>query len=143
MHDVFVGTWKLSPARSQFDLNHRPTEGTLTWRLEQDGSYLMLAQGTNEKGQRVTERPQRLVPDGQPYPVPDFPGLSCVTTRPAPDSLRAQVRREDGSIAGEGTYTIERDGRSMTAVTAGFDTQFRRFEMRTVWEKAATANAEP
>jgi hypothetical protein len=28
------------------------------------------------------------------------------------------------------------DGMSMTATTAGFDSQLRRFEMMTVWDKA-------
>jgi hypothetical protein len=44
------------------------------------------------------------------------------------------VRRE-GGLAGEGTYTIGSDGRTLTATTSGFDSQLRRFEMRTVWER--------
>ena len=133
MQDPFLGTWKLNPGKSTFDANHQPTSGTLRWQREDDGAYLMLAEGTNAKGEHVTERPQKLVPDGQSYPVPDFPGLSCVTTRPSPTILRAQVKREDGSVVGDGSYTVE--GESMIAVTTGFDTQLRRFEMRTVWER--------
>jgi hypothetical protein len=136
MKDPFIGTWKLNPGRSQFDVNHRPTEATMRWRLEGDGGYLLEAEGKDARGQQASEKPQRLVPDGRGYPVPDFPGLQTVTTRPQPNMLRAEVRREDGSIAGEGTYVVAEDGASMTASTAGFDTQLRRFEMRTVWERA-------
>src|SRR5688500_8783248 len=103
MHDPFIATWKLNPDRSQFDANHRPAEAAMRWRLEADGAYLMEAEGLNEKGERVSERPQKLTPDGKPYPVPDFPGLNTVTTRPQPNTLRAEVRREDGSVAGEGS----------------------------------------
>jgi hypothetical protein len=135
MPDLFVGTWKLNPERCEFDPNHRPTSGTLVFERDAQGHYLMKAEGTNGKGEKVTERPQTLIPDGEPRPVLDFPGLSARTTQPSPHELRAQVKREDGSIAGEGTYVVSADGTSMTATTAGFDTQLRRFETRTVWER--------
>ena len=135
MHDPFIGTWKLNPGRSQFDPNHRPGEATMRWELDTDGAYLMNAEGTNEKGDRVAERPQRLIPDGRPRPVPDFPGLNAVTTRPQPNAIHAEVRREDGTIAGQGSYVVADDGRSLSATTAGFDTQLRRFETLTVWDR--------
>ena len=76
-----------------------------------------------------------MFPDGQPYPVPQLQGLTCVTSRPDPHTLRGEVRREDGSIAGEGSYVVAPDGATMTATTAGFDSQLRRFETRTVWDR--------
>jgi hypothetical protein len=99
------------------------------------GKYSMKAEGTDAKGQKVAERPQTFIPDGEAHPVPDFPGLSAVTTQPNPHELHAQCKREDGSIVGEGTYIVSVDGTSLTATAAGFDTQFRRFETRTVWER--------
>jgi hypothetical protein len=136
MHDPIVGTWTLNCEKSGFDPNHRPTAGSL--RLERDtaGAYILNAEGLNAKGERVAERPQRLVPDGQAYPVPDFPGLTAVTTQPDPRTLHAEVRREDGSLVGEGRYVVAADGQSMEASTAGFDTQLRRFETRTHWDRA-------
>ena len=135
MHDPFVGTWKLNPEKSNFDANHRPGGGTMRWELGPDGAYLMTAHGQNAKGEAVAERPQTLIADGRAYPVQDFPGLVSVTTKPEPNTLRAEARREDGSIVGEGTYVVATDGASLTATTAGFDTQLRRFEMRTVWDR--------
>jgi hypothetical protein len=136
MHDPFVGTWKLNPAKSLFDRNHRPTAGTMTWQLEADGGYLLLAEGLDEKGEPCVERPQKMFADGKPYPVPQMPGLVAVTSRPDPHTLVAQAKRDDGSIAGEGRYVVASDGATMTATTAGFDTQSRRFETRTVWDRA-------
>jgi hypothetical protein len=135
MHDPFVGTWKLNPERSQFDPNHRPRGGTMRWQLEADGGYLLLAEGLDERGQPCTEKPQKLFPDGKAYPVENFPGLAAVTSRVGTRTLRAVVQREDGSTAGEGSYTVSEDGASMTAVTAGFDSQLRRFEMQTAWDR--------
>lgn len=135
MHDPFIGTWKLNTDSSRFDANHRPAEATMRWGLAADGGYLMEAEGLNAKNERVSERPQKLIPDGKAYSVPDFPGLTSVTTRPQPNALRAEVRREDGSLVGEGNYVVSDDGTLMTATTAGFDTQLRPFEMETVWNR--------
>ena len=135
MNDPFLGTWKLNPAKSGFDQNHRPTAGTLVFELDAEGRYLMKAEGLDEQGRKVAERPQILIPDGKPYPVPDFPGLTAVTSRPDSHTLRAECRREDGSIAGEGSYVVSPDGSSLMATTAGFDTQLRRFETRTAWDR--------
>lgn len=135
MQDPFIGTWRLNPASSAFDPNHRPTDGTMTWTLDADGSYTLNAEGVNAKGEKVVERPQRMIPDGRGYPIQDFPGLTTVTTRIDSHTIRVEGRREDDSIAGEGTYTVSADGKSMTAMTAGFDTQLRRFETRTAWDR--------
>jgi hypothetical protein len=137
MHDPFVGTWALNRNTSTFDENHRPSEGTMRWERTADGQYTMHAEGVNAKGERCAERPQTLIPDGQPRPVPDLPGLSAVTTQPDARTIVAEVRREDGSIVGQGRYAVSEDGRSLIATTAGFDTQLRRFELKTAWDRIA------
>ena len=135
MRDPFVGTWTLNPTKSTFDANHQPSAATMHFEMSDDGSYVLKAQGVNQKGEPVAERPATLIPDGRAYPVPDFSGLSAVTTRPDPHTLRAECRREDGSLVGEGSYVVSEDGASLTATTAGFDTQLRRFEQKTVWDR--------
>ena len=100
---------------------------------------MIKAEGISEKGQTVTEKRQTLIPDGQPRPLPDLPGLAVTSMRPDENTLHADVRREDSSIAGQGTYAVSADGLSLTAITSGFDSQLRQFEQRTVWERRATA----
>jgi len=137
MNDPFVGTWKLNRDKSAFDASHRPSEGTMRLDATVGGGYVLNASGKNEKGEAVTERPQTFVPDGKPYPVTGLPGLATITTRPDPLTIRAEVRREDGSLAGEGSYVVSADGDSLVATTAGFDSQLRRFEMTTVWDRVS------
>jgi hypothetical protein len=135
MSDPFVGKWTLNPTRSAFDANHQPTEATMTWELDADGTYLLLAEGVDAKGERCREKAQRLRPDGLGYPVEGLPGLTSVTTRPNPNTIHAEAKREDGSLAGEGTYIVAADGRTMRASTRGFDSQLRPFTMETVWDR--------
>ena len=134
-HDPLVGTWTLNPSRSQFDPNHRPQAATLIIELSDDGAYVLKAEGVSEKGRKVTEKTQTLIPDAQARPVPDFPGLTMTSTRPDARTLHSDLSREDGSIAGQGTYVVSVDGRSMTAITSGFDSQLRQFEQRTSWDR--------
>jgi len=138
MNDPFVGTWTLNPTQSAFDANHRPLAGSMTWTLDEDGAYVLLAAGVNTKGDRCEEKPQRLRPDGVARPVDGFAGLTSVTTRPNRNTIRAEAKREDGSLAGEGTYAVADDGQTMTATTKGFDSQLRPFTMQTVWDRGGS-----
>jgi hypothetical protein len=135
MSDPFVGTWTLNPMRSAFDANHKPAQATMTWELEADGTYLLRAASVDTSGKRCEEKPQRFRPDGTAYPVDGFPGLTSVTTRPNPNTIRAEAKREDGSLAGEGIYAVADDGHTLTAMTKGFDSQLRPFTQQTVWDR--------
>jgi hypothetical protein len=132
--DPFIGTWKLNPGRSDFDPNHRPTDAVMVWEREPGGHYLMTAEGTMN-GKPCAEKPQRFIADANAYPVPDFPGLSVAALRPDPNTIRIECRREDGSLAGQATYTLSEDGRTMAATNSGFDSQLREFRQYTVWDR--------
>jgi hypothetical protein len=70
-----------------------------------------------------------------------MPGVSreeidtSITTRPNPHTIRAEAKRADGSLAGEGTYVVAADGATMIASTKRFDSQLRPFTMKTVWDR--------
>ena len=134
--DPFVGRWKLNPEKSSFDANHRPRAATMVFDLSDEGHYVMQAEGLNQKGEKVAERPQLFIPDGRAHPIPDFPGLSAVSTRPDPYTLTGEARREDGSVVGGGTMVVSADGTSLTATNFGYDSQLRQFKQQTVWDRA-------
>jgi hypothetical protein len=135
MQDPFVGTWKLNVEKSEFDADHRPGAGTMVFELVAEGHYRMTAEGLNTKGEKVVERPQTIIPDGEAYPVPDFPGLKAVATWPDRNTITAEARREDGSVVGGGTYVVSVDGKSLTATNFGWDSQLRQFKQSTVWDR--------
>lgn len=135
MEDLLAGTWMLNSEKSEFGPNHRPQDGTMVFEIDTEGHYLMRAEGVNEKGEKCAERPQKFVADGQPHPVPDFPGLTFVCTRADPRTMQGEVRREDGSIVGQGLYVIAVDGKSMTVTNSGWDSQLRQFSQKTAWDR--------
>jgi hypothetical protein len=132
--DPFVGRWELNKAKSQFDANHNPRGGTMVFVRVPDG-YVMTAEGVAQDGRTIAERPQHFVLDGVPRPLPDVPELMTVAARPSRNVLRGEVRRPDGSLVGEGDYVVSDDGRSLTATTTGVDSQLRRFQLSTVWDR--------
>jgi len=135
MQDPFVGTWKLNVEKSQFDANHRPQAGTLTYELDAEGYFLKTAEGISEKGEKVAERPERFLPDGGEHPIPAFPGLRYRVTRPDPNTMTTEAKREDGSVIGGGKSAISADGKTLTVENFGYDAQLRQFKMHTVWER--------
>jgi|SRR5581483_2200257 len=135
MPDLFVGTWILNVAKSQFDANHRPRAGTIVIEIDPQGYYLEKAEGINENGEKVAERPQRYIADGKDHPIPDLPGLKYRARRSDPNTLLGEATREDGSVVGGATKIVSEDGKSMTIENFGYDSQLRQFKMRTVWEK--------
>ena len=135
MQDPFVGTWKLNVEKSQFDANHRPQAGTLVYELDAEGYFLKTAEGVNERGEKIAERPERLLPDGKEHPIKDFPGLRYQVTRTGLNSMTTEARREDGSVVGGGTSVISADGKSLTVENFGYDTQLRQFKVHTVWDR--------
>jgi hypothetical protein len=135
MQDPFIGTWTLNVEKSQFDDNHRPRAGTIVLEIDQEGYYTQNAEGVNEKGAKVAERPQRYIADGQDHPIPGLPGLSYRATRVNANTLTGEARREDGSVVGGATKVVSADGKSMTIDNFGYDSQLRQYKMRTVWTR--------
>jgi len=107
----------------------------MVFEVDAQGHILMTARGRNAKGEEVAERPTRFIPDGGEHPVPDFPGLKAVATRPDPNTITGEARREDGSVVGGGTYVVSADGESLTATNFGWDSQLRQFKQLTVWDR--------
>ena len=132
MTDPFAGTWKMNPGKSNFDPNHRPTEGTMRFEAQTDG-YLMRAEGVCD-GKRVEEQPQRFMLDGVERPVPGAAGVTAVSTRPDANTIHVTARAGDHTV-GEGSYVVSADGTTLTATVRGMDAKQRPFQTTVVWER--------
>ena len=107
----------------------------MTLELDAQGNYMLKAEGLNEKGEKCAERPTTFIADGKPHAVPDFAGLNVIASKPDANTIQTEVKREDGSVVGGGSYAVSADGKSLTATTFGYDTQLRQFKQETVWDR--------
>ena len=130
--DPFIGTWKLNPRKSNFDPNHRPSDGTLRFERE-SGGYVMRAEGVCD-GKRVEENPQTFLLDGAPHAVPGAPEVTVISTLSEPHTIRTEAR-SGNRIVGEGTYSVSSDGATLTATVRGTDAQQRAFQTTVVWDR--------
>ena len=130
--DPFSGFCRMNPQKSNFDPDHRPSEGTMRFEPEHEG-YIMHAEGVRN-GKHIEEQPLRFIFDGQEHPIPGAPDLSAVSTRVDPNTIRVTARRDDQTI-GEGAYVVSADGSTLITTLKGVDAQQRSFETTVVWDR--------
>jgi len=133
MQDPFVGTWTLNLGKSELDPSYVAKAGTVVFDRDPGGGYLMTAEGVTQAGERVAERPQRFILDGQEHPVPEAPGVTAVATRPDANTLAAEARM-NGAIVGQARYTVSPDGQTLTAIATGTGTK-GAFQTRAVFDR--------
>jgi hypothetical protein len=131
--DPFVGHWKLNVQRSQFDPNHRPSNGTMHWELASEG-YRTTAQGTMGDGRIVEERPTNFILDGKEHPITESPGCSAIMSRITPNTIEAESRNA-GHRVGKASYVVSEDGATLIASVSGLDMQQRNFQAILVWDR--------
>lgn len=73
-------------------------------------------------------------------PIAAAPAFTGLAERPDVRTIRS-IGRKDGRLAGEATYAISGDGRTLTATVRGIDAEHRQFETMVVWERAGDATA--
>ena len=133
MQDPFVGTWTLNLGQSELDPSYVARAGTVAFERDSESGYLMKAEGVTQAGERVAERPQRFILDGQEHAVPEAPGVTAVATRPDPNTLAAEARM-NGAIVGQARYTVSPDGQTLTAIATGTGTK-GAFQTRAVFDR--------
>jgi hypothetical protein len=88
------------------------------------------------KGERALQGEAASIAPGRRWVPGRGPARSDIRHHaPNPNTIRAEAKRENGSLAGEGTHVVAADGRRMVASTGGFDSQPRQFTMKTVWDR--------
>ncbi len=131
--DPFSGDWKLSPEKSQFDPNHRPSNGTMHWEQTSEG-YRMTAEKVLGDGRVVEERPTNFILDGKEHATPDLPGWSATMSRLAPNTIEVESKNV-GRRVGKASYVVSIDGATMTASVSSVDVQQRPFQTVLVWDR--------
>jgi hypothetical protein len=126
------GTWVASLEKSQRHPNHKFRE--LTMRFEIAGNAVTLTyEGVNAAGQGEAST-QRLTADGEPYPVPEAPGFTAISTLSA-HGLES-IGQKDGATLGRSTYAVSADGTTMTATVSGIDAAGKEFDQVIVFDRA-------
>jgi len=133
--DVFLGTWKLDPAKSKYDPGPGPKSSTNV--LSADGDWIVVkGEGVNADG-KPTSNSNRYKRDGKDYPwaTPLYPGNVTISVKLTDDHHSIGTQKRDGSILSTSKITISKDGKTRTMVSTGTDASGKKFSNTAVYNR--------
>ncbi len=130
--DPFVGTWKLNVAASKFEPGPPPQSQTRTW----DASGNVDVKGVSQAGKSASYS-YTIVTDGKPHPsggtVPN--GSDTLTAKKVSSHLITAKFTKTGKVVESTTYTVSKDGKTLTIVAKGVLPDGKTLNNDTHWDK--------
>ena len=134
--DPFIGTWKLSADKSQYESGGAPKSFIRTYEDRGGGTIFMTTDVTIPQGSARAYLVYRR--DGKPYPeaAAGVEAIRMVTVR----SVDRRTERMNVSVEGHqsdtpSTTTISADGRTMTQVVNGTTSKGKPFTNTVVYDR--------
>jgi len=130
---LFTGSWIADLEKSQRDANHLFSGLTIKFEFVDD-MVLLTYSGINKSG-HTEGATRKLHPDGKEHPIPEAPAYTQIDKWRGSNLLES-VSMKDGQEAGQSTYEISSDKKTLTAKVKGIDASGRRFEQIIVLNRA-------
>jgi hypothetical protein len=113
--DPFIGTWKLNPEKSRYQVGSPPPDFTRTYEDRGGGTVLMIIDRTTAQGETVRSM-LAYKRDGKPYPEAAVGAKTIrMSTVRSPDPYTEEVSFSNSTRTETGTtLTVSKDGRTMT-----------------------------
>ena len=117
--DLFLGTWKLDPAKSKYDPGPGPKSSTVVYSA--DGDWIAIkSEGVAADGKSTTTS-NRYKRDGKDYPwnTATESGKSTISIKMMDDHHTVATVKRDGKVTGTSKSTISKDGKTRTMANTG------------------------
>jgi len=135
--DPFIGTWKLSLAKSEDDPGTARRSSTLTFEDRVGGVTLFTCEGIDAQGNRIFEQ-YAAKDDGKDYPFLQLGAKAALSvSRKRVDAYTLVTTfKADGKVVNETvTETVSKDGKTMTVTVKGTNAQGQRVNYLHVYER--------
>jgi hypothetical protein len=116
--DPFVGTWKLNPAKSQFNPGPAPRSNTLTFEAVGQG-LKVTAEGLDAQGNATKVVIGPYLYDGRSYPSPGASAFDASSYKMINNSTVEITRIKAGKVTLTETRVLSADGKVLTFTTTG------------------------
>jgi hypothetical protein len=130
--DPFVGTWKLNVAASKFEPGPAPQSQTRTWDASGTITVASVSQAGKSGGYSYT-----LMFDGKDHPsggtVPN--GSDMVSSKKVSSHLVTAKFTKAGKVVESTTYTVSKDGKTLSIVAKGVLPDGKTLNNDTKWDK--------
>jgi len=127
----FAGAWNANLEKSQRHENHQFKSAKLQFEITPDLVVLTYS-GINMSGKQEGST-RKIHPDGKEHPVAEAPGVAEIAKWVGPNKLEV-VAKKDGKVAGQSSYEVSSDGKTLTATVKGIDAKGRPFEQVIVFD---------
>ena len=134
--DPRIGTWKLNVAQSTFDPGPPPQSETRTYEDRGGGVTLMTVEGINAQGNPIFFQVAYKL-DGKDYPRADIGAqtVRTVSCKLVDADTVEEIGKRGGKVYVTGTFTVSKDGKTMTHRPKGTNAQGQPFSNVSVFEK--------
>lgn len=132
--DPFLGTWKLSLAKSQFGSRPAPKSSTITCASEKGGASKCTHDGVNAQGQ-PTHYEYTAKTDSKDYPVTGSPLFDAISFNQVDSRTRDITAKKAGQVVGTVRLVISKDGKTSTATWNAKDPEGKPQTWTTVSER--------
>jgi hypothetical protein len=133
--DVFLGTWKMNPAKSKFGTGPSRTSETRIVVSTPTGMKIDVdrtnSDGTNQQFEYTTNL------DGKSYPITgNGPyGADAISANlTSPNTITSTLTR-GGKVVGTGTSVVSKDGKTLTISGKGTDEKGKTYASAVVYDK--------
>jgi hypothetical protein len=128
----FAGVWNANLEKSQRHENHQFKSAKL--QFEVSGDVVMLTySGINMSGKQEAST-RKIQPDGKERPIAEAPDMVEIAKWVGSNRLEI-VAKKDGKVAGQSSYEVSSDGKTLTATVKGMDAKGRPFEQVIVFDR--------
>ena len=125
--DLFLGTWKLDPAKSKYDPGPGPKSSTVVYSA--DGDWIAIKiEGVAADG-KATSNSFRYKRDGKDYPwnTATESGKSTISIKMMDDHHSVATVKRDGKAISTSKNTISKDGKTRTMATTGTNAEGKKY----------------
>lgn len=133
--DLFLGTWKLDPAKSKYNPGPGPKSSTTTYSA--DGDWIVIkSEGVAADG-KATKGSNRYKRDGKDYPwtATSASGATTISAKLIDDHHSIATLKRNGSVVTTSKTTISKDGKTRTMVSEGTNTDGKKFMTTAVFTR--------
>lgn len=131
--DAFLGTWRIRPGESRYELGEAPREAV--YQIDRDGQWLLFAGRWMDAQGRRLEMSFASIPDGEPHPYEDPAVADTLTTTLVDARTLDTAPIKDGRVVAHGRRVLSEDGRTMTITQSGTRPDGTPFANVSVYER--------
>lgn len=130
---VYVGTWKINLAKSDYGAATPPRTYTASFKAVENGFSCITDQVTSDG--KAVHYEYTVKFDGRDYPVMGYPRYDAISVKKLDDRSWDWSMKKDGVVVSAGTTSYSPDGKVRTLTWSSTDATGKTFEVKAIFDR--------